>query len=120
MKAPKDPQFEITVPSVFPRGAQRKGTWEPILMRIPCSPSYARSARTYPPSYLKKQKLKPVHPGEVPRKEFLEPMELSQNRLALAIGVHPRRIKEIVLEKRGIRADTALRLARFFGTTAEF
>jgi addiction module HigA family antidote len=47
-------------------------------------------------------------------------MELSQNRLALAIGVHPRRIKEIVLEKRGIRADTALKLARFFGTTAEF
>ena len=47
-------------------------------------------------------------------------MGLSQNRLALAIGVHPRRINEIVLEKRGITADTALRLSRFFGTTAQF
>ena len=69
---------------------------------------------------MKKQRLKPVHPGEVLREEFLKPMELSQNRLALAIGVHPRRVNEIVLEKRGISADTALRLARFFGTTAEF
>jgi addiction module HigA family antidote len=69
---------------------------------------------------MKKQRLKPVHPGEVLREEFLKPMELSQNRLALAIGVPPRRINEIVLEKRGISADTALRPARFFGTTAEF
>jgi addiction module HigA family antidote len=64
--------------------------------------------------------LKPVHPGEVLMEEFLRPMGLSQNRLALAIGVHPRRINEIVLEKRGITADTALRLSRFFGTTAKF
>jgi addiction module HigA family antidote len=64
--------------------------------------------------------LKPVHPGEVLMEEFLRPMGLSQNRLALAIGVHARRINEIVLEKRGITADTALRLSRFFGTTAEF
>ena len=64
--------------------------------------------------------LKPVHPGEVLMEEFLRPLGLSQNRLALAIGVHPRRINEIVLEKRGITADTALRLSRFFGTTAEF
>jgi len=64
--------------------------------------------------------LKPVHPGEVLMEEFLRPLALSQNRLALAIGVHPRRINEIVLEKRGITADTALRLSRFFGTTAEF
>jgi addiction module HigA family antidote len=69
---------------------------------------------------MKKQRLKPVHPGEVLREEFLKPMELSQNRLALAIGVPPRRINEIVLEKRGISADTALRLSRFFATTAEF
>jgi addiction module HigA family antidote len=69
---------------------------------------------------MKKQRLKPVHPGEVLREEFLKPMGLSQNRLALAIGVPPRRVNEIVLEKRGISADTALRLARFFGTTAEF
>jgi addiction module HigA family antidote len=64
--------------------------------------------------------LKPVHPGEVLMEEFLRPMGLSQNRVALAIGVHPRRINEIVLEKRGITADTALRLSRFFGTTPEF
>ncbi|MBK8539052.1 MAG: HigA family addiction module antitoxin [Anaerolineae bacterium] len=64
--------------------------------------------------------LKPVHPGEVLSEEFLVPLGLSQNRLALAIGVHPRRINEIVLEKRAITADTALRLARFFGTTARF
>ncbi len=66
------------------------------------------------------KKLSPVHPGEVLMEEFLGPMGLSQNRLALAIGVHPRRINEIVLEKRGITADTALRLARFFGTSPEF
>jgi len=69
---------------------------------------------------MKKQRLKPVHPGEVRREEFLKPMGLSQNRLALAITVPPRRINEIVLEKRGISANTALRLARFFGTEAEF
>jgi len=66
------------------------------------------------------KKLSPVHPGEVLMEEFLKPMSLSQNRLALAIGVHPRRINEIALEKRGVTADTALRLARFFGTSAEF
>ena len=67
-----------------------------------------------------KKKLNPVHPGEVLLKEFLTPMGLSQNRLALSIGVHPRRINEIVLEKRRVSADTALRLARFFGTTPQF
>lgn len=60
------------------------------------------------------RKLAPVHPGEVLLEEFLKPMNLSQNRLALAIGVPPRRINEIVLGKRGITADTALRLARYF------
>jgi len=64
-------------------------------------------------------KLRPVHPGEVLLEEFLKPMGLSQSRVALAIGVHPRRINEIVLRKRGISADTALRLAKFFGTSAE-
>ena len=64
-------------------------------------------------------KLQPVHPGEVLREEFLEPMGLSQSKVALAIGVPPRRINEIVLGKRGITADTALRLAKFFGTSAE-
>jgi len=66
-----------------------------------------------------KRKLAPVHPGEVLQEEFLKPMGLSQSRVALAIGVHPRRINEIVLGKRGITADTALRLAKFFGTSAE-
>lgn len=67
-----------------------------------------------------KDKLNPVHPGEVLYEEFLKPMGLSQNRLALSIGVHPRRINEIVLGKRSISADTALRLARFFGMSPQF
>jgi addiction module HigA family antidote len=66
------------------------------------------------------EKLTPVHPGEVLLEEFLKPMGLSQNRLSLEIGVHPRRINEIVLGKRRITADTALRLARFFGTSPQF
>jgi addiction module HigA family antidote len=66
------------------------------------------------------EKLNPVHPGEVLLEEFLRPMGLSQNRLALNIGVHPRRINEIVLGKRRITADTALRLSRFFGTSPQF
>jgi addiction module HigA family antidote len=66
------------------------------------------------------EKLHPVHPGEVLLEEFLKPMGLSQNRLALEIGVHPRRINEIVLEKRRITADTALRLARYFGMSSRF
>lgn len=66
------------------------------------------------------EKLEPVHPGEVLLEEFLKPLGLSQNKLALGIGVHPRRVNEIVLQKRGITANTALRLARYFGTSAEF
>jgi addiction module HigA family antidote len=67
-----------------------------------------------------KKRLHSVHPGEVLQEEFLKPMGLSQNRLALNIGVPARRINEIVLGKRSISADTALRLARFFGNSAEF
>jgi addiction module HigA family antidote len=67
-----------------------------------------------------KKKLNPIHPGEVLWEEFLKPMGISQNRLALNIGVPPRRINEIVLGKRRITADTALRLSKFFGTSAEF
>jgi addiction module HigA family antidote len=67
-----------------------------------------------------KKKLRSVHPGEVLLEEFLKPMNMSQNRLAINIGVPARRINEIVLGKRSITADTALRLARFFGTSAEF
>lgn len=66
------------------------------------------------------QKLAPIHPGEILLEEFLEPMNLSQNRMALAIGVPPRRINEIVLGKRGISADTALRLARYFDMSPQF
>lgn len=66
------------------------------------------------------EKLNPVHPGEVLLEEFLKPMELSQHRLALSIGVDARRINEIVLGKRRVTADTALRLSRFFGTTPQF
>jgi addiction module HigA family antidote len=69
---------------------------------------------------MKKKKLHPVHPGEVLLEEFLKPMGLSQNKLALNVGVHARRINEIVLQKRRITADTALRLAKFFGNSAEF
>jgi antitoxin HigA-1 len=69
---------------------------------------------------MKQGRLDPVHPGEVLLEEFLKPMQLSQNRLALDIGVHPRRINEIVLGKRSITADTALRLARYFGTSPQF
>ena len=67
-----------------------------------------------------KKRLHPVHPGEVLFAEFLKPMNISQNRLALNIGVPARRINEIVLGKRSISADSALRVARFFGTSAEF
>ena len=67
-----------------------------------------------------KKRLDPVHPGEVLLEEFLKPMGLSQNRLALNLGVPPRRINEIVLRKRGISADTALRLSRYFSTSARF
>jgi len=62
----------------------------------------------------------PIHPGEVLLEEFLAPMDVSQHRLAVAVGVPPRRINEIVHGKRRITADTALRLARYFGTTDHF
>jgi addiction module HigA family antidote len=66
------------------------------------------------------KKLPNIHPGEVLLEEFLEPMAMSQNRLARAIGVPPRRVNEIVLGKRSITPDTALRLSRFFGTSSRF
>jgi addiction module HigA family antidote len=65
-------------------------------------------------------KLSPVHPGEVLLRDFMEPLGVTQHRLAVTISVPPRRINEIVHHKRSITADTALRLARFFGTTPEF
>lgn len=65
-------------------------------------------------------KLQNIHPGEILLEEFLIPLGISQTKLANAIGVPPRRINEIVLGKRGITADTALRLAKAFGTSVQF
>jgi len=62
----------------------------------------------------------PVHPGEILNEEFLGPLGVTQNRLAVSIGVPPRRINEVVHGKRRITADTALRLSRFFGTSERF
>ena len=66
------------------------------------------------------KKLRNIHPGEILLEEFLSPMNISQNALARSISVPPRRINEIVLGKRSISADTALRLARVFGTSEVF
>ena len=66
------------------------------------------------------QKMAPIHPGEVLLEEFLEPMDLSQYRLAKDINVDPRRINAIVHGERAVTADTALRLSRYFGTSARF
>jgi len=67
-----------------------------------------------------KKVLPPIHPGEVLLEEFMKPLGISQNRLARDLNVPPRRINEIVHGKRGITIDTALRLARHFGTSAQF
>jgi addiction module HigA family antidote len=67
-----------------------------------------------------KRRLTPVHPGEVLLEEFLKPLGVTQYRLAKSLTVPPRRINEIVHGKRGVSADTALRLARFFGTSERF
>ncbi|SJN24654.1 HigA protein (antitoxin to HigB) [Micrococcus lylae] len=64
--------------------------------------------------------IEPVHPGEILLADFIQGFDLSQNRVAVALGVPPRRINEIVLGKRGITADTAIRLARYFGTSEQF
>ena len=69
---------------------------------------------------MKNKKLPPIHPGEILKEEFLEPMGISQYRLAKDISVSPRRINEIVHGKRAITADTALRLGRFFAMSPQF
>src|SRR3972149_5464792 len=66
------------------------------------------------------KKFAPVHPGEILLEEFLEPMGISQYRLAKDISVHPRRVNEIVQGKRSISADTALRVSRYFGLSERF
>jgi len=68
----------------------------------------------------KKRRLSPVHPGEILREDYLLPLGLSMNRLALDLRVPVTRIAEIVRERRGITPDTALRLARYFNTSARF
>jgi addiction module HigA family antidote len=67
-----------------------------------------------------KNRLPPIHPGEILREEFLSPLGMSANELALALRVPATRINDIVNERRGITADTALRLSRYFGTTPKF
>lgn len=69
---------------------------------------------------MKKNRIPPVHPGEILLEEFLKPMGISQNRLALDMRVPPRRINEIVHGKRRITADTALRLGRYFRMSSQF
>ncbi|PSB10958.1 addiction module antidote protein, HigA family [Pleurocapsa sp. CCALA 161] len=69
---------------------------------------------------MNKNKLMPVHPGEILLEEFLKPMNLSQNQIALALRVPARRINEIVHAKRRVTADTALRLARYFNMSPRF
>jgi len=69
---------------------------------------------------MKNIRLKPLHPGEVLQEEFLTPLGMSQNKLAIALRVPARRINEIVLGKRGITADTALRLARYLKMSPQF
>ncbi|MBL1214889.1 MAG: HigA family addiction module antidote protein [Ignavibacteriae bacterium] len=66
------------------------------------------------------KKLEPIHPGEILLEEFLEPMDISKDRLAKDISVPPRRINEIILGKRSITADTALRLSEYFGMSEKF
>ncbi|UZD63436.1 HigA family addiction module antitoxin [Brevibacterium sp. JSBI002] len=63
--------------------------------------------------------IEPIHPGEILMEDFIEGFGITQNKLAVSIGVPPRRINEIVHGKRGITADTAIRLARYFGTSEE-
>ena len=65
-------------------------------------------------------KIAPIHPGGVLLEDFIEGFGITQNKVAVAIGVPPRRINKIVHGKRGITADTAARLARYFGTTPQF
>ena len=65
-------------------------------------------------------KIPPLHPGEVLPEEFLKPMAISQNQLGRDLGVSPRRVNEIILGKRGVTADTALRLAAYFGNSPSF
>lgn len=80
----------------------------------------SKSSTTTKKRAVRPDRLPPVHPGEILLEEFLKPMNITQYRLAKDISVPPRRVNEIVLHKRGITADTALRLGRYFGTSEQF
>jgi addiction module HigA family antidote len=82
----------------------------------PNSPSAARSRRQQQAG----ERLRPVHPGEILKEEFMAPLHLTMNRLALDLRVPVTRVAEILHERRGITPGTALRLARYFNTTAQF
>lgn len=69
---------------------------------------------------MSKNGMRPIHPGEVLREDYLESLDMSANALAIKLGVTPARINEIIREKRGVTADTALRLAKYFGGSAQF
>jgi len=69
---------------------------------------------------MRRHKIPPLHPGEVLNEEFLKPMNISQNQLGRDLGTSPRRINEIIHGKRSVTADTALRLARYFGNSPQF
>ena len=84
------------------------------------TPTMWRLWITIEENHMKTKKLPPIHPGEILLEEFLEPMGISQYRLAKDLCVPPRRINEIVHGKRAITADTAIRLARYFGTSPQF
>jgi addiction module HigA family antidote len=83
------------------------------------TPTTWRSWITIEENPMKTKILTPIHTGEILREEFLEPMGISQYRLAKSLAVPPRRINEIVHGKRAITADTAMRLARYFGTSSQ-
>ena len=87
---------------------------------IPIADLMAKRLTEVNTKMLNKDRLPPIHPGEILREEFLSPLGMPAHQLALALRVPATRINEIVNEKRGITADTALRLARYFGTTSRF
>lgn len=80
----------------------------------------SKSLTTTEPELAEGEPMAPLHPGEMLREDFMKPLGLSANQLAIALRVPVTRISEIVRERRGITADTALRLARYFNITAEF
>ena len=88
------------------------------LLRV--TPTMSKSSTTIEEILMTKRDFPPIHPGEILFAEFLEPLEISQYRLAKDIGVTPRRINEIVHGRRAITADTALRLGRYFSMEAQF